>query len=239
MTKRRHVVSPRIVQSEGGGGWRLLIVVFVLAAVGAAFAGGLFLGREDTNAVIAGVEALEKERDALKGQLAELKQEAIVLQRTRQIDLEANRTAQEELKKAQDERLALEKEVSFFSRLIREGGGGILRVQEFKLTPAEKAGEFGYSFTVTQIIQDFGESAGTIDLKVSGKKDGKETTLPLSKLSGSEPTKHKMKFQHFQNFEGVIALPDDVQPENLIIEVKPSTKKLLPLTETFAWNAGD
>jgi hypothetical protein len=238
MRKRRRVVSPRIVQ-PGGGGWRLLLVVFVLAAIGAAFAGGLFLGREEAKAVIAGVAELEAERDALSEQLAELKQEAIVLERTRQIDLEANRTAQEELKKAQDERLKLEREVSFFRRLIQEGGGGILRVQEFKLSPADEARKFGYSFTVTQLIQDFGESEGKITLKLAAKRDGNTTTLPLSKLPGSEPTTHKMKFRHFQNFEGTIVLPDDLEPENLVIEINPSTKKLLPLTETFAWNAGD
>ena len=112
-------------------------------------------------------------------------------------------------------------------------------MQEFKLFPGDAAGKFGYRFTVTQLIQDFGQSAGNVTLKVAAKRDGKTTTLSLSKLPGSEPKTHKMKFQHFQNFEGILVLPEDVEPENLIIEIKPSTKKLLPLTETFAWNAGD
>lgn len=219
--------------------WRVVLVMAVLAAVGAAFAAGLFLGREEAKAVIASTREIETERDALNRQIAELKQEAIVLQRTRQIDAEANKTAQDDLRKAQDERLVLEKEVSFLRRLIKEGGGGILRVQEFKLTAAEKPGEFVYSFTVTQLIQDYGDSEGAIAIKVAGKQEGKETTLPLSKLSGSEPKTHKMTFRHFQNFGGVIVLPDDLEPENIVIEIKPSTKKLLPLTETFAWSVGD
>jgi hypothetical protein len=238
MGRRRHVVSPRIVPARSGV-WRLLLFFLILAAVGAAFAGGFWLGREEVAAVANDVDALQDERDALNERLAELKQEAIVLQRTRQIDLEANRTVQEELKKAQDERLKLEKEVSFFRRLIREGGGGILRVQEFKLTPGGEDGEFGYRFTVTQLIQDFGESAGAVDIKMAGKKGGKEVALALSELKGSEPISHKMKFQHFQNFEGVIVLPGDLEPENLIIEIKPSTRKLLPLTETFPWTTDD
>lgn len=238
MRKGRRGISPAKPQA-GGVLWRLVLVLFVLAAIGGAFSGGLLLGREDSKAVIAGVANLERERDALNEQLAALKQEAIVLERTRQIDLEANRTAQGELRKAQDERLKLEKEVSFFRRLIQEGGGGILRVQELKLYPGEEEGKFGYSFTVTQLIQDFGQSEGNITLKVAAKRDGKTATLSLSKLPGSEPKAHNMKFQHFQNFEGILILPDDVVPENLVIEIKPSTKNLLPLTETFPWSAGD
>lgn len=235
MSHRRRFVPPRIVQ-PGGGGWRFVTVVLVIGALGVAFAGGVLLGREEAKAVAAGIQALGSERDAIAEQLAEAKRECAVLERTRQIDIEANRTAQDELRKAQDERLALVKEVSFFRRLIQEGGGGILRVQELNLVEADEPGEFIYSFTVSQLIQDFGESEGSIVLKVAGKRDVKQTTIPLSKLPGSEPTTHKMNFRHFQNFEGRIVLPDEFEPDNLVIEIKPSSKKLLPLTETFAWN---
>jgi hypothetical protein len=185
------------------------------------------------------LSASQAEKEALAAELAELRQQTIALERSRQIDAEASRTVQDELRKAQDERLALEKEVSFFRRLVQEGGGGILRVQDLKLSETNERKEFEYSFTVSQIIQDFGESRGTIVVKVAGKKNGKEATVPLSKLSGSEPQSHAMKFRHFQNFEGRITLPDDLEPENLIIEIKPSTGKLLPLTETFAWRVGE
>ena len=235
MSHRRRFVPPRIVQ-PGGGGWRFVTVVLVIGALGVAFAGGVLLGREEAKAVAAGIQALGSERDAIAEQLAEAKRECAVLERTRQIDIEANRTAQDELRKAQDERLALVKEVSFFRRLIQEGGGGILRVQELNLVEEDEPGEFIYSFTVSQLIQDFGESEGSIVLKVAGKRDEKQTTIPLSKLPGSEPTTHKMNFRHFQNFEGRIVLPDEFEPDNLVIEIKPSSKKLLPLTETFAWN---
>jgi len=224
---------------SGGVGWRLVLALLVVAAIGVAFAGGLRLGREEAESLRIGFAALAKERDGLAERIGELEQEAIVFERTRKIDLEANQTAQEDLKKAQDERLALEKEVSFLRRLIQEGGGGFLRIQDLKLTQMDEPGELAYSFTVSQIMQDFGESEGMIELKVAGRLDGEEQTLPLSKLTGSEPTKHAMKFRHFQSFEGRIRLPDALQPQNLVIEIKPTTSNLPPLVESYAWSVGD
>lgn len=181
------------------------------------------------------IALLEQDKASLRAQLTELSQEKIVLERTLQIDREANRTAQERLKVAQDEHLALEKEVSFLRRLIREGGGGILRIQDFAMAPSDEPDAFDYSFTVSQLIQDFGESAGKVQINVAGKREGQEVSLPLKELAGSKPASHKMRFEHFQNFDGVIRLPGNLEPETLIVEIKPTTKRLIPVTETFPW----
>jgi hypothetical protein len=237
MSRGRRVVSPRIHVPHGPGPG-ILLTVLLLVAIAGAFNAGLFLAREDEGAAAVRLEALEIDRDGLAERLAALTQEKIVLERTMEIDREANRTTREDLKQAQDERLALEKEVSFFKQLIKQGGGGILKVQDFRLVAGEAPGELGYSFTVSQLIQDFGESAGDVLIRVVGKRGGKEVTLPLDKLPGSEPTAHTMRFQHFQNFEGRIRLPEGLEPENLVVEIKPSTKNLIPVTETFAWSVG-
>ncbi len=238
MMHGKRVVSPRIVRRRGGGA-AFAMLFLALTAIGAAFAGGWLLRQEQTATLAVLAEEIAQERDALKETVAQLEQEAIVLERTKQIDVQANRTAQEELKKAQDQRLALEKEVSFLKRLIREGGGGLLQVQALKLQASDDPNEFGYSFTVSQLIQDFAESEGAVEVKVAGKRDGKEVTLSLDQLPGSQPQTHKMKFKHFQNFEGSIKIPDGLEPDHLIVEIKPSTKNLLPIAETLGWEVGE
>lgn len=242
MSYGRRVVSPKIVLPSSGVS-RLAIVLLVLVAIGAAFVGGALLGREESRRELTRererIEVLTRERDEFAAEIAGLKQEGIVLGRTQQIDREANRSAQEQLKQAQDERLALEKEVSFLRRLISQGGGGILQIKDFRLGKTGEEGEFAYSFTVSQLIQGFGDSAGTVEIKVSGKDGGEEKTLSLAELSGSDPKTHSMRFRHFQNFEGQVSLPLDLEPENLIVEVKPTTKKLIPISETFPWEVDD
>jgi len=238
MSKRRRVVSTRIAVSHRSAGSWFLVVVLILALVAGAFWIGVFLAREETKSFRETVQVFEKEKNRLSEQLSELKQERVVLERTILIDREANRTAQEHLKAAQDERLDLEKEVSFLRRLIREGGGGLLKVHDFLLTSAEGDRMFKYRFTVSQMIQGFGESVGSVVIKLAGERDGKEVMLGLVELADSVPRTHKMRFKHFQNIEGTLAIPEGLDPKALLIEVKPTTKKLIPVTETFSWNPG-
>lgn len=239
MTKRRRVVSPRIVPPPRYG-LRALAALFLLVATGllavAAFYAGIQYERLAAAPLAERLMSIEQEREDLLAQVAELKQQTIVLERSQQIDREASRTASKQLKEAQDERLALDKEVSFLRRLFQEGGGGILQPKDFKLEAKEEPGAFGYSFTVRQLVQDFGESAGDVAVKIVGKRNGKETTFSIAKLEGANPTRHKMKFKHFQSFEGVFRLPDDFEPESLVVEITPTTAKLIPVSETFPWS---
>lgn len=232
------VVSPRIVPPPRYGlraFFLLLLLLLVGAAVGVAFFAGVQREREASAPLVDQIAAVEQERDALAVDIGELKQQIIVLERSQQIDREVNKTASNQLKAAQDEHHAAEKEVSFLRRLIQEGGGGILQPMDFKLEEADQSGEFSYSFTVRQLIPDFGESTGSVDLKITGTRDGKEVSLSLEKLEGSEPVSHKMEFKHFQSVAGHIRVPDDFDPESLVVEIKPSTSKLIPVSETFPW----
>jgi hypothetical protein len=234
MSKRRRVVSPRIVLPHSAELW-FLVALLILALAAAAFYGGVLLAHEEAKSLRRTIVALQQERDEMSEALAAAKQEKIGLERTLQINEEASRTAQENLKKAQDERLVFEKEAMLLKRLIRQGGGGVLKVQDLALTALEEDRVFGYAFTVTQMIQDFGESRGTLSIKLAGKRDGKEVVLPLDALPGSDPTAQRIGFKHFQNIEGKLKVPEDLEPEALMVEVKPTSRNLIPVTETFPW----
>jgi hypothetical protein len=214
-----------------------LFLVPLGAAIVGAFLFGVQRGQEVAAPLVEQIGSVEQERDALSAEVAELKQQSIVLERSQQIDREAKKTATKQLKEAQDERLALEKEVSFLRRLIQEGGGGILQPKDFKLEQMSEPGVFGYGFTIRQLIPDFGESTGNVEMQLVGKRDGTETTLSLAKLKGSNPKSHKMKFKHFQSFEGTFRVPKDFEPESLVVEIRPKTAKLIPVSETFPWSA--
>jgi hypothetical protein len=217
----------------------LLLLGLVGAAVFGAFFGGVLLERKESQALAGRLDAVELERDALAAEVRDLKQQSIVLERSQQIDREANRKALEQLKESQGERLELEKEVSLLRRLFDEGGAGILRVKDLELSAGDEPDVVRYSFVVTQVIQDFGEASGAIELKVSGKRDGEEVTLPLSKLEGSEPQELKMKLKHFQSFEGTLQLPEDFEPKGLVVDIEPTGERLIPVSETFPWDVAN
>jgi len=240
VTYRGHGRSPRMSGASGEVALRALLVLASLTLAAGVIAGAFFVGaryeHDSSKPLAERVQAIEQERDALMVRVVELEQQNIALDRSHQIDHEACRSLSEELKTAQDKRLGAEKEASLLRRLMQEKGGGILEVKDFTLKEAAEPGEFAYNFTVSQLVQDFGESNGDIRMEIIGKRNGKKTVLPLAKLKGSKPSKHEMKLKHFQNFEGQIRLPDGFEPDNLVVEIKPRTDGLVPVSETFPWH---
>jgi hypothetical protein len=240
MTHRGSGRSPRSYGESGEVALRALLVlvslVLAAGAIAAAFLVGARFERDASKPLVERVQAIKQERDALMARVAELEQQNIVLDRSHQIDHEACRSLSEELKTAQDKRLGAEKEASLLRRLMQENGGGILEIKDLTLKKAAELGQFTYNFTVSQLVQDFGESDGDVRMEIIGKRNGKKTVLPLAELKGSKPPKHEMKLKHFQNFDGQIRLPDGFEPENLVVEIKPRTDGLVPVSETFPWH---
>jgi len=225
----------------------LMFGAIVLCTAALAFWGGYRLAGERPSPqalhALQALQTLQGERDgladALANALAEANKQAILCERTREIDRERDLVAQAELKAAQDERLALAREVFSLKRVIREGGKGVVAVQDLRLASTEAQREFSYSFTLTQLVEEFGPSKGGIEIKLTGKRGSKDETLSLKQLKGSKPNKLTMDFEHFQNLEGRLVLPQGFEPHTLVVEVNPKGEKLVGSVETFPWRPGD
>lgn len=233
--------SPRIVPSSSGAG-RWFAIFFLGALLGAVGWFAFDYGREwagvsnrtegkSVKRLGSAVAALEEERDALRQQLA-------ALERASQVDREASRLAQVELKRYQEESQELEKDLEFLRNLVEHDAKGALRIKEFKLSAGENNRTFNYRFTVSQAKQDFGMSKGRILISVEGTLEGAIKTLTLAELTKEKTENHKMRFRHFQNFQGKILLPEGFSPDSLVMEVEPDSKKLAPLRKSFDWVVG-
>jgi hypothetical protein len=235
MDKPWRVPSPRIVLDQGGGwGLRLLLVVLVLGAIAGAFFAGVFLAREEVKPQIALSATLRQENQTLVEEMAVLRGEKAAIELSQRIDQDTLLAAQQSLKAEHEARQTLEKDLSSLKRLIREGGDGILKIQDFILT-AVGDGLYEYSFTTSQVISDYPESVATASIKLVGKRGGKVIELGLNKLPGSEPLSQALKFKHFQNVKGAIKVPANLEPEAVTIEIEPTSKRLIPVTESFPW----
>ena len=217
----------------------LVLGALVICLLAAAFGGGFVVGtRSVESQTVAAIEAervMEAERDALRTELANLKQQGIACERFQQIEQEKDRSAVDTLKEAQDERLAMAKEIATLKRLIKTGGSGAVGVQGLRLSAGDGPRAFTYSFTVSQLIDDVGETSGEIAIKVSGKQGEKDKSLTLKEMEGSEPTTLAMRFEHFQNFEGRLVLPEGFEPLSLSVDVEPKGDKLIASGQTFPW----
>lgn len=229
--------TPEATGPRQHGVWTGLSLGAVVISVAAgAFWGGFVLGARSLGTEsIQALQDLQRERAALTAELVGLRQVSIACERTQRIDQERDRSVQEQLKAAQDERLALASEVSSLKRLIRAGGRSVVAVQGLRLATGEAQREFRYRFTVSQLIEDVGQTSGSVDLKLTGTQNGKDKTLTLKQLKGSQPTKLAMRFDHFQTFEGHLVLPAGFEPRALTVAINPKGDNLIASTETFPW----
>ncbi|EIC20560.1 DUF6776 family protein [Thiorhodovibrio frisius] len=219
-----------------GGAFRLFVTLGWLAVIGTAFVLGYQLAYHDADNTLIEMQQLKADRHQLREALMAAEERVAGLEQAQSIDREAKRLAQEQLEKLQHERHEYAKQVSALERLIREGGGGVVRVQDFELWETEQPQEFGYRFTVAQLIPEFGQASGQVKLRLKGNtNEGDAVVRTAEQLKGSEPAVHRMNFEFFQNFNGVLKVPDDFQPQTLTVEIEPNVKNLISSSRTYAW----
>ena len=236
MSKAWRVPSPRIVLNPVWG-WtsRLILGALLLVIIIGAFLAGVLATREEAKGLAALITTLTRENLSLTEQLDALRADKATLELSQRLDRDTLLATQDGLKQELENRLALEKELSALKRLIRQGGGGILRIQDVILTPTAEDGIFAYSFTVRQLIPDYQESLAKVTIKLIGRRNNAPLELGIDPLPGSSPEGLKLKFKHFQQVEGKLKVPSDVEAEGLLIEIEPLSKMLIPTTESFPW----
>ena len=175
------------------------------------------------------LQELEEERDELRRQLKMVQQEA-------EMDQVALRSVKEQIKRFQDERLEMEKELAFLHGIVSDDSGKTgLRVQKFKLEPGLEPDQFNYQFSVSQVISNESQAKGRINISLEGQQDGQAVVLGLKELTENKLRSHKMQFRFFQNVEGTLKLPKGFNPVKLIIEVQPDDKKMDKVTASYDW----
>jgi cell division protein FtsB len=232
--------TPKIVQPRSRRylTWLLLTFIVVLSAAWARFdfdVGGrkaqaeLDDLRTRTASQQQRIGELEKERVELIGQVA-------ILERSSQIDREAARQVQGELKKFQEQRARMEEELTLLRNMLSsKKERGKLTVQRFKLEPGAAQGSYRYRFTVSQNVRSDKEIEGWIFFAVDGVENGEPRWLPLRDITQSKVGKVKMRFKHFQEITGEIRLPAGFTPRKVIVEAKPNDKNLPQVKQRFDW----
>ena len=233
--KPRRIGTPRIV--EPGGRLHLWILALALAALIAWTWMSYDLGRQragyDSDLAAGKASELKAEIRALKKQREELRLIAANHERAGQIDRDAVRHAQSEIKGLQEERADLRRQVAFLRQLLATNEGP-LQIKEFELHHVGNAG-YRYRFTVARVQQDDEALDGEIRVAVRGKLQGVARYLPLSELTAGKTAVHKMRFKHFQRVEGTFKLPNEFSPQKFVVEVVPGNKRLNSMQREFDW----
>lgn len=236
--------TPRIVQPGGRATylWVLLaillasglLVVWWLSGVGFGLTGPRVAS--DRPVLLARIEQQENKIANLEAERTRLHAQVAAFERAGQIDREAMRQIEEELRVFQDERSKSEEELALLKSIVatgvkKEG----LYIQGFKIEKVAGADSYRYRFTVSQALKSAGTATGWIFIHLEGEENGEEKVISLQEITEEKSEKLKMRFRHFQDIDGLIQLPEGVTPASIVIEIKPTNKKLPPIKKRFDW----
>ena len=182
------------------------------------------------------IQQLKEQLEESEAKIIESKRRATMIERNSRIDGDASAQLKETLAQAQSEALELKKELSFYKSIVApEQGSRSLAIQTIQLKKGD-AGGFSYKIMVTQRGRNDEFARGTIEVTIEGVGKGKSVTYKLSELSKDTKKPMKFGFKYFQNFEGVMNLPDGFQPDTIRVKVNPKTGKIKAVDEQFAWS---
>jgi len=214
----------------------LIIICIVLLSLWFSFEYGRNVAGYDSAGSDAYIEQLQAQLDEAQAEIVESNRQATMLKRNSSIDDDASVQLKETLAQAQNEVLELKKELSFYKSIVApEQGSRSIAIQTIQLKQND-AGGYNYKIMVSQRGRNDRFARGTIDVTIEGVKKGQPVTLKLAEVSNDTKKPMKFGFKYFQNFEGVMNLPDGFYPDYLRVKVKPKTGKIKSIDEQFAWS---
>ena len=212
------------------------IVLLVLAGFWMSYEYGRSVAGYDAGLFEQERAALQQELDQANAKIAEMQHQAAMLERNSKIDVDASKQLKTSLDEAQSEVLKLKKELAFYKSIVTpEQTKRAVAIQTIQLD-ADGEGGYNYRIMVSQRGRNDRFVRGILQVGIKGSQDGVETVIPLKNVSKQAKKKLKFGFKYFQNFEGKLKLPANFQPESMRVQVKPSSKKIDAVDESFAWS---
>ena len=214
----------------------VIIICIILISLWISFEYGRGIAGYNSADADAYIEQLQAQLEESQAEIIESNRQATMLERNSRIDDDASVQLKETLAQAQSEVLELKKELSFYKSIVApEQGSRSLAIQTIQLKKNEEGG-YHYKIMVSQRGRNDQFARGTIDISIEGVSKGQPVTLQLAEISNDTKKPLKFGFKYFQNFEGVMNLPEAFQPDLIHIKVKPSVGKIKAVEEQFAWS---
>jgi hypothetical protein len=220
---------------------RVLVTVLVGIVVCAAAALGYWLGVSKGELDRVYLAALENRQQAQQARLEVLGRELADVQLAQTIDAQAAAMLRETISELRGEAAGLREEVTFYKSLMApssmERG---LQVAEFALSEGPAAGEFAYRILLTQTAEQRSWISGEVRVEVEGVRaaaDGAsvEEVLPLTEVAAVEDYPLRFRFRYFQDFSGMVMLPDGFRPRLVRVTARPSGRPTDAAQREFDW----
>ncbi len=218
--------------------WRLWLALIVVAALMLSM---FLIGRgwQDYE-----IKRLQLTRDTLQSRIAELEQrnQQLVkrnaqLESNTRIEGDAYAQAKQSLVALQKEILDLREQLVFYQGIVSpEKLAFGVHLQSFELKPKNDKGLYAWKLVLTKQGKSDAPVKGRFDIRIRGARNGKTRSLDLKAVSpGVTDKATRFSFRYFQVFEGELQLPEGFEPDEVTVEISPSTRKIKAFSENISW----
>ena len=233
---------------------RLLVLVLAIALLFGAFEMGYMQSEEDIIEAKGGRNSLLMQQKVLKKQNKELSKEVLHLERKYLLAQEACHIIKSGMSKDLQKIAALEKELTFYKGIVSPGANKkSLYLQSLEIIPisvkqeqadADEKNHYQYKFIIARQAKKNTYAKGSITIFINGLQDNKEVKLSMFSLlvdvKGEKKAKKekefKYGFKYFQEFSGIISLPEGMVPQSVDITINSKKKKSIIELSDLVWS---
>ena len=172
----------------------------------------------------------------LSGENAELREQLLVLEQNNQVDKQAAALLQQQLIDSQKENFRLRKDLEFYKGIINvQGGKDSPVIQGMRIKPLTQARGYRLELILLHITNTEKVFEGLLDVVVEGRQERAVTRLPLDEISLDRNHDYSVRFRNFQRIENNFILPEDFQPQKILVTITMDDKEVSGLEKIFDW----
>ncbi len=168
----------------------------------------------------------------------ELRRQITMLQTSEEIGRETYARVEANLSELQLRIQTQEEELAFYQGIISpEDGYAGLRIQNLNLTHTELERHYLLRLVLVQAISHDRRVSGVVRLNIVGTRDGEVDELaPAEFLIDPGSGEIPYAFRYFQGLQGELALPENFEPNQVNVEIRPQGAGGQPILHSFEWS---
>lgn len=218
-----------------------LCVAAVVALSWLTYSYGLDQGIATKFEVVQERENLKKRLSTNEALIGEMRQEIATLKLGEEVDTKATEEVRSTVEDLQNQIAELNDEIRFYKGvMIPNADSKGLRIERMNLAASSEPQKFSYSLLLTQVVDKHEYVQGGVKINLLGRQGDQPAELSLENISTENKSSERFRFRYFQNINGELEIPQDFEPEAVMVVAQSSGSRGQRLEKRFDWpQAGD
>ena len=155
-------------------------------------------------------------------------------------DKQAAALLQKQLIDSQKENFQLRKDLAFYKGIINvKGEKNSPVIHGMRIKPLTHAQGYRLELILLHITNTDKVFEGMLDVVVEGMQDSAVTRLSLNEISLNQNQNYSVRFRNFQRIENNFILPENFQPQKILVTLSIDDQDEPGFEKTFEWPVTD